>query len=62
MNELDVAEPGISVKGQTENTSITELLLRAEMHMKYRNLISSWETEQGDTCLWSNLPKFLPGH
>lgn len=62
MSELDVVELGISVKGQPDNTTVTELLLRVEMHMKYRNLIPSWEREQRDFCLRSNLPKFLPEH
>lgn len=57
-----MVELGINVKGQPDNTAVTELLLRVEMHMKCRNLIPSWEREQRDFCLWSNSPKFLPEH
>ena len=62
MSELDLVEPGINEKGQPDNTSVTELLLRAEMHMKCRNPIPSWKREQRYFCLQSSLPKFLPEH
>jgi len=62
MSELDVVEPGINVKGQPDNTTVTENLLRAETHRKCRNPIPSWEREQRHFCLQSNLPKFLPAH
>lgn len=62
MSESDVVEPGINVRGQPDNTTVTELLLGAEMHMKCRNLIPSWEREQRDFCPQPNLPKFLTEH
>lgn len=45
MSQLGVVEPRINGKRQSDNTKVTQLL-RAEMHMKCRNLIPSWEREQ----------------
>lgn len=62
ISELHVFEPGINLKKQPDNTPVTELLPRAEMHMKQRNPIPSWEREQRDFCLSSDLAKFLTEH
>lgn len=52
MNGLDVVEPGINVKGQPDNTTVTKLLLRTEIR-------NAHEMQEFDTFLGEGTERFL---